>query len=53
MSDDEAEMARLRKKRGFGSSFNPTELPLEQEEVDLSAFVGQSYLNKINHRQSK
>jgi hypothetical protein len=51
MSDsDEAEMSRLRKKRGFASSFEKPE-----DAAMLAQFVGKSYLNNImgNHCPKK
>ena len=47
MSDsDEAEMSRLRKKRGFASSFEKPE-----DAAMLAQFVGKSYLNNIMGNQ--
>ena len=50
MSDDEAEMARLRKKRGFASCFeNSKEYPDNYEgDALLEKFVGRSYMNKMD-----
>ena len=57
MSDDEAEMARLRKKRGFASCFDKAEGRRNHmdencdEYAVLEKFVGRGYMDRMEGRQ--